>query len=37
MMYKGTLGSSGNTTSVPTTGYSAGWLYKIVNAGTYAG
>ena len=39
MVFKGTLGAnSGDTiSSVPTSGYSAGWTYRITTAGTYAG
>jgi hypothetical protein len=36
MIFKGTLGSGGTITVLPTT-YSAGWAYKIITAGTYAG
>jgi hypothetical protein len=36
MMFKGTLGTGGTITSLPTT-YSAGWAYKVITAGTYAG
>lgn len=36
MVYKGTLGSGGTITALPTT-YSAGWSYKVITAGTYAG
>lgn len=36
MIYKGTLGTGGTVTTVPTT-YDVGWTYKIVTAGTYAG
>ena len=38
MIFKGTIGSSGATvTALPTTGYSAGWTYRVITAGTYAG
>ncbi len=38
MVFKGTIGSSGATvTTLPTTGYSAGWTYRVITAGTYAG
>lgn len=37
MVFKGTLGTGGTITSVPTSGYSAGATYKIITAGTYAG
>lgn len=36
MVFKGTLGTGGTITTLPTT-YSAGWTYKVVSAGTYAG
>lgn len=36
MIFKGTLGTGGTITALPTT-YSAGWAYKIISAGTYAG
>ena len=36
MIYKGTLGTGGTITSLPTT-YNAGWSYKVITAGTYAG
>jgi len=36
MVFKGTLGTGGTITVLPTT-YSAGWTYKIITAGTYAG
>lgn len=36
MIFKGTLGTGGTITALPTT-YSAGWTYKIITAGTYAG
>jgi hypothetical protein len=36
MVFKGTLGTGGTITVLPTT-YSAGWSYKIITAGTYAG
>jgi hypothetical protein len=38
MIFKGTIGSSGATvTALPTSGYSAGWTYRVITAGTYAG
>ena len=38
MIFKGTIGSTGATvTTLPTTGYSAGWTYRVITAGTYAG
>lgn len=36
MIFKGTLGVGGNITALPTA-YDAGWSYKIITAGTYAG
>jgi hypothetical protein len=36
MIFKGTLGTGGTITALPTT-YSAGWSYKVINIGTYAG
>lgn len=37
LVYKGTLGAGGDISSLPSSGYSAGWLYKIISRGTYAG
>ena len=37
MVFKGTIGTSGTVTALPTSGYSAGWTYKVITAGTYAG
>lgn len=37
MVFKGTLGTDGTITTLPTSGYSAGWTYRVVTAGTYAG
>lgn len=44
MLFKGTIGAGGtiNTTAnpaqtLPTTGYQAGWTYRVITAGTYAG
>lgn len=36
MVFKGTLGTGGTITALPTT-YSVGWTYKVITAGTYAG
>lgn len=36
MIFKGTLGTGGTITAIPTT-YSVGWTYKVITAGTYAG
>jgi len=37
MIYKGTLGTGGTITTVPTNGYKTGWTYKVITAATYAG
>ena len=37
MTFKGTLGTGGTVTALPTSGYEQGWLYKVITAGTYAG
>lgn len=37
MVFKGTIGTGGTVTALPTTGYSAGWTYRVITAGTYAG
>ena len=36
MVYKGTVGTGGTITSLPST-HSVGWTYKVATAGTYAG
>ena len=36
MIYKGTIGTSGTVTSLPTT-HDIGWTYKVITANTYAG
>lgn len=36
MVFKGTLGTGGTTATLPTT-HEAGWTYKVVTSGTYAG
>lgn len=36
MIFKGTIGTGGTVTALPTT-YSIGWTYKVITAGTYAG
>jgi len=36
MVFKGTLGTGGTITALPTT-YSTGWTYRVITAGTYAG
>ena len=37
LLYRGTIGLSGTITQLPTNGYSTGWLYKVITAGTYIG
>ena len=37
MVFKGTLGTGGTVTQLPQSGYQAGWTYRVVTAGTYAG
>lgn len=37
MVFKGTLGTNGTITAVPTTGVVKGDTYKIISSGTYAG
>ena len=36
-VFKGTLGTGGSITALPTADYLRGWTYRIVTAGTYAG
>lgn len=36
MIFKGTIGTGGTVTSLPAT-HEAGWTYKVITAGTYAG
>lgn len=36
MIFKGTLGTGGTVTSLPNS-HEAGWTYKVITAGTYAG
>lgn len=36
LLYKGAIGAGGDITTLPINGYSAGWLYKVTTAGTYA-
>lgn len=36
MVFKGTLGTGGTVTALPLT-HQAGWTYKVITAGTYAG
>ena len=37
MIYKGTLGTGGTETALPSNTAKVGWTYKVVTAGTYAG
>ena len=37
MVFKGTLGTGGTVTALPTGTVSAGWTYRVITAGTYAG
>ena len=37
MVFKGTLGTGGTVTALPTSGYKTGWTYRVVTSGTYAG
>jgi hypothetical protein len=37
MVFKGTLGTGGTVTALPTADYSAGWTYRVITAGYYAG
>ena len=36
MIFKGTIGTSGTVTALPDT-HNAGWTYRVITAGTYAG
>lgn len=36
MVFKGTIGTGGTVTALPTT-HKQGWTYKVVTAGNYAG
>lgn len=36
MIFKGTIGTGGTVTALPTT-YKTGWTYRVITAGTYAG
>lgn len=36
MVFKGTIGTGGTVTALPTT-HNIGWTYKVITAGTYAG
>ena len=37
MVFKGTIGTGGTVTTLPSTGYKTGWTYRVITAGTYAG
>jgi len=37
LIFKGTLGTGGTITTLPTSDYKIGWTYKVITAGTYAG
>lgn len=37
MIYKGTIGTGGTVTSLPSTTAKTGWTYKVITAGSYAG
>ena len=37
MVFKGLIGSNQTITQLPTSGYNAGWTYRVANAGTFAG
>jgi hypothetical protein len=37
LVFKGTLGTGGTITTLPTSDYKIGWTYKVITAGTYAG
>ena len=37
MVFKGTLGTGGDVTTLPTTGVKTGWTYRVITAGTYGG
>lgn len=37
MVFKGVIGANQTITSLPTNGYSAGWTYRVADAGTFAG
>lgn len=37
MLFKGTIGTNGTITSLPTSEYQAGWTYRVITAGEYAG
>lgn len=37
MVFKGTLGTNGTVTTLPTANYNVGWTYRVISVGTYAG
>lgn len=37
VVLKGTLGTDGTVTTLPTEGYKVGWMYRVATAGVYAG
>ena len=37
MVFKGTLGTGGSVTALPSAGYRNGWTYRVITGGTYAG
>ena len=36
MLFKGTIGTGGTVTALPTSGYKKGWTYRVITKGTYA-
>lgn len=36
MLFKGTIGTGGTVTELPTSGYKKGWTYRVITKGTYA-
>lgn len=36
MLFKGTIGTGGTVTTLPTSGYKKGWTYRVITKGTYA-
>ena len=37
MIFKGTIGTGGTVTALPTNNYFSGWTYRVITAGSYAG
>ena len=37
MIFKGTIGTGGTVTALPTNNYFSGWTYRVITAGNYAG